>query len=63
MGLPVKILLPYVGSRVRSNGNSNVTLDRMVMALLPRRVFLVIYARRLHDRIANALVKLFKRIE
>ena len=63
MGLPVKILLPYVGSRVRSNGNSHVTIvDPYGNGVASAPGVSGDHARRLHDRIVNALVKLVKAV-
>ena len=63
MGLPVQILLPYVGSRVRSNGNSHVTLfDPFGNGVASAPGVSGDYARLLHDRIVNSLVKLVKAV-
>ena len=62
MGLPVKILLPM---SVRVSGPTEIYMlrssIRLVMASLPRRVS-GDHARRFHDRIVNALVKLVKAV-
>ena len=58
MGLPVKILAPYVGLRVRSNGNSAVTLvDPYGNGVASAPGVSGDHPRRLHDRIVSALVK------
>ena len=62
MGLPVKILLPYVGSRVRSNGNSHVTIvDPYGNGVASAPGVSGDHARRLHDRIASAWSSLSRR--
>ena len=63
MLLPVKILLPYVGSRVRSNGNLHVTLvDPFGNGVASTPGISGDHARRLHVWIVNSLVKLFKEV-
>jgi hypothetical protein len=63
MGLPVIILLPYVGSRVRSNGNSHPTLvDPFGNGVASAPGVSGDHVRRLHDRIVNALVQLIKAV-
>ena len=63
MGLPVKFLSLYVGSRVRSNGNLHVTLvDPYGNGVASAPGVSGDHARRLHDRVVNFLIKLFKTV-
>ena len=63
MGLPVQTLLLYVGSRVRSNGNSHVTLvDPFGNGVASAPGGSGDHARRLHARTVNSLVKLVKAV-
>ncbi len=54
MGIPVKFLLPYVGSRVRSNGNFEIPMlrssIRMIMAVRSHRTEVVSRADDLSER-------------
>jgi hypothetical protein len=61
MGLPVIILLPYVGSRVRSNGNSHPTLVDPFGNGVASAPGVSGDHVRFHDRIVNSLVKHIKR--
>ncbi|MEI6872924.1 MAG: hypothetical protein WCL08_11635, partial [Verrucomicrobiota bacterium] len=61
LGLPLKILIPHIGTRVRSNGNSHVTLvDPYGNGVASAPGVSGDHARRLHDRIVNNLVILAK---
>ena len=58
LGLPVKILEHHVGTRVRSNGNSHVTLvDPYGNGVASAPGVSGDHARRLHDRLVNAFVQ------